>query len=93
MIVLLKGNLHNLCSPPSLVGSQSREEFRTDRVNPPVLKKRERSEVTNHNIATKWVEAPEKLQVSIQDTESQLVNVLGRQFCNQLKKNAAFHFN
>lgn len=38
--VLPKGNLHNVSSPPSPVGSQSREELPTDRANPLVLKKR-----------------------------------------------------
>lgn len=70
MTVLPKGNLHNVSSPPSPVGSQSREELPTDRANPSP-EEEEHPEATNHNIATKWLEAPRKFQASTQDTEGQ----------------------
>lgn len=72
-----KANLHSLCSPPSPTGSQGREELGTEKTLQP-HRRGNILNVTNHNIAAKWLEAPKELQASTQDTEGQQVNVLGR---------------
>lgn len=92
--VSLKGK-PSQCQLTSLLLAPKAERSVYRQSEPSSPEEEEHPEVTNHNIATKWLEAPRKFQASTQDTEGSTLKgecAWKTQFCNQLEKNSAFHF-